>query len=150
MRNLLAPILLLLLAAGSPAAEEPVRCEPTRPDALGPFYEPGAPLRARVGSGYLLGGSVRSALDCAPVPGAQIELWLAGPAGRYDDGHRATIYADAAGSYRFESDFPPAYGGRPPHIHMLVRAEGFRPLVTQHYPAPGTAAATFDLVLTPR
>ncbi len=149
-------ICLVFVAAGwLPAAPaqgtaEPMRCEPTRPDALGPFYEPGAPMREKVGEGYLLSGTVRSAVDCAPIPGAQIELWMTGPRGRYDDDHRATVFADAAGSYRFESNFPVEYSGRPPHIHMLVRAEGYRPLVTQHYPFLGSVAATFDLVLLPR
>src|SRR5215207_1563115 len=28
-------------------------CKPTQPDMLGPFYEPGAPVRKSVGSGYV-------------------------------------------------------------------------------------------------
>jgi protocatechuate 3,4-dioxygenase beta subunit len=124
-------------------------CSPTRGDALGPFYEPDAPVRSKVGTGHVLRGTVRSSADCRPIPAARVELWLAGPRG-YDDEHRATVIADAAGRYAFESDLPQPYGRRPPHIHVRVAHEGYRTLVTQHYPEKGQAEATFDLVLVPR
>jgi protocatechuate 3,4-dioxygenase beta subunit len=44
---------------------------------LGPFYEPGAPVRTRVGSGYELSGRVLAAKACKPIPNARIEFWLA-------------------------------------------------------------------------
>ncbi len=126
-----------------------VSCSPTRSDALGPFYTPGAPVRDKVGEGYLLTGVVRSAADCGPIPGAQIEVWMAGPDGEYRDEYRATFYADSSGAYTFESHFPPPYSGRLSHHHLLVSAEGYQTLVTQHYPAAGQDRATFDLVLLP-
>lgn len=140
-----AAFLLLLTSAESHAAG----CRPTAPDMLGPFYKPDAPVRSSVGKGYVLRGTVRSSTDCSPVPGAAIELWLAGPDGEYDDEHRATIVPDASGSYRIESNVPQPYSGRPPHIHLRVSAPGFRTLVTQHYPEPGKTEAAFDLVLVP-
>jgi hypothetical protein len=39
----------------------PANCKPTQPDVLGPFYEPGAPVRMSVGSGYVLSGAVLAA-----------------------------------------------------------------------------------------
>jgi protocatechuate 3,4-dioxygenase beta subunit len=57
----------------------PTDCKPTQPDMLGPFYEPGAPVRTRVGSGYVLSGAVLSAAECKPIPNARIEFWLAQP-----------------------------------------------------------------------
>jgi hypothetical protein len=36
-------------------------CKPTQPDMLGPFYEPGAPVRTSVGSEYVLSGAVLDA-----------------------------------------------------------------------------------------
>lgn len=126
-----------------------VACVPTRPDALGPFYTPGAPVRTSVGRGFVLTGTVRSADDCRPVGAARVEFWLAGPAGRYGDAWRATVLAGADGMYRFESHVPPAYGGRPPHIHIRVSAAGFQVLVTQYYPKSGETSAQFDLVLIP-
>ena len=123
------------------------RCQPTRPDSLGPFYKPGAPLRAKVGTGYLLTGIVRSASTCRPIPRARIEFWLVNRAGRYDDAHRATVQATRRGRYRFQSNKPVAYGSRPPHIHIRVRARGFPVFVTQHYPRARARRARFDLVI---
>lgn len=122
-------------------------CTPTRPDILGPFYKPNAPARSSVGRGHVLKGTVRSAAGCAFIPGARIELWLAGPNGRYDDEHRASVIADPAGAYRLESNYPAGYGGRPPHIHIKVTADRHETLITQYYPAPNEAEGTLDLVL---
>ena len=124
-------------------------CEPTKQDALGPFYKSNAPVRSSVGHGYVLSGQVKSSRDCSPIAGARIEFWLAGLNGKYDDDHRATVFAGKEGLYRFESNFPPSYFGRPPHIHIRVSAQGYRALVTQHYPNPGQTEGTFDLVLIP-
>lgn len=124
-------------------------CGPTEPDQLGPFYKPDAPVRSSVGKGYLLSGTVRSSKDCAPLKGARIELWLAGPEGEYADGYRATLFSDGKGFYRFESHIPGPYFGRPPHIHVMVTMPGYRTLVTQHYPEKGKKESAFDLVLVP-
>jgi protocatechuate 3,4-dioxygenase beta subunit len=142
-----APLILIFGAMLPPSAA--AGCKPTRPDALGPFYEPNAPERSSVGQGYVLGGQVKSSRDCSPIAGARIELWLAGPNGQYDDEHRATVFSGSAGSYQFTSNFPPSYSGRPPHIHVRVSAEGYGTLVTQHYPVQGQTEATFDIVLIP-
>jgi|OpeIllAssembly_1097287.scaffolds.fasta_scaffold444617_2 protocatechuate 3,4-dioxygenase beta subunit len=124
-------------------------CTPTPEDQMGPFYKPNAPMRSSVGKGYVLQGIVRSSKDCGPLPGAIVELWLAGPDGGYDDAHRATIIADTSGRYRFESNVPPPYYGRPPHIHLRVSAQGHATLVTQYYPVAGKNDAVFDIVLVP-
>jgi protocatechuate 3,4-dioxygenase beta subunit len=139
----------LASAAPAPATTEPVRtsCVATPPDALGPFYKPGAPVRDRAGSGFLLSGAVLAVGTCRPVAGAVLEFWLANPQGRYDDEHRATAPVGPDGRYRFESNVPVAYGGRPPHIHIRVAAPGREAFVTQFYPRPGQASATFDLVI---
>jgi protocatechuate 3,4-dioxygenase beta subunit len=76
-------------AAGGGSAD----CKPTQPDMLGPFYEPAAPVRTSVGSGYVLSGAVLAAEECKPIPNAHIEFWLANPRGEYDDAHRATVLA---------------------------------------------------------
>jgi protocatechuate 3,4-dioxygenase beta subunit len=130
-----------------PAASRPPNCKPTQTDMLGPFYQPGAPVRTSVGSGYVLSGAVLAAEECKPIPNARIEFWLANPRGEYDDAHRATVLAGERGRYRFESNVPVSYGGRPPHIHVRVTAPGFEELITQHYPKPGQRKANFDLIL---
>lgn len=142
---LLCPLILM----APPAFAKEERCKPTEPDGLGPFYTAGAPVRSSVGKGYTVSGAVRSAKDCSPVRGAQIEFWLAGPNGKYDDDHRATMHSDDKGAFRFGSNYPPSYSGRPSHIHIRVSAGGFKTLVTQHYPGKDSSVAAFDLVLIP-
>ncbi len=153
MKKTLTFILFWMQLAGlatlSASAAETYRCAPTKVDADGPFYRPGAPERTRVGEGYVLSGTVRSARDCTVLPGARIEIWLNGPDGRYGDQWRATLHADRDGNYRFTSHRPVPYGSRPPHIHIIVNAAGHTELITQHYPQPKTTSANFDLVLLP-
>jgi protocatechuate 3,4-dioxygenase beta subunit len=142
---------LAAFALGAVSAPEAApNCRPTRADALGPFYEPGAPVRSKIGTGYLLTGRVLAARTCRPIAGARIELWLANADGEYDDAHRATVIAGRRGAYRFESSKPPSYSSRPPHIHLRVSARGFRTLVTQHYPRATRSSAVFNLVLVKR
>jgi protocatechuate 3,4-dioxygenase beta subunit len=142
-------IMSFILLIGFFSFAQSEECRPTAPDMLGPFYKPDAPARSVVGKGYILSGVVRSSKDCSPISEARIEFWLTSPKGEYDDDHRATVHSDARGSYRFESNYPRPYGGRPPHIHIRVTAKGFRTLVTQHYPEEGSSSGIFDLVLIP-
>ncbi len=123
--------------------------EPTPADYLGPFYTANAPVRSSVGQGYQLKGMVMSSANCTPIGKAVIELWLTGPDGTYDDDHRATIFSNDSEQYRFESNFPPGYSGRPPHIHIRISAEGFQTLATQHYPTHGQTTGEFDIFLVP-
>lgn len=153
------PIILLfalMTAVGIPATAETgqqpsalFQCQPTQEDEMGPFYRSGAPLRSKIGAGYLLTGTVKSADDCTPIPSPLIELWQTGPDGRYDDAHRAAILTGKSGYYQFETNFPAAYLIRPPHIHIRVSAKGFQTLVTQHYLKQGTTTAVFNLILIP-
>jgi protocatechuate 3,4-dioxygenase beta subunit len=150
-RVLLTCGLLAAFALGAVSAPQAApACRPTPPDALGPFYVPGAPLRSKVGTGYVLTGRVLAARTCRPIARARIELWVANPEGEYDDAHRATVIAGRRGGYRFESNPPPSYSSRPPHIHLRVTARGYRTLVTQHYPRARRSSAIFNLVLVKR
>jgi protocatechuate 3,4-dioxygenase beta subunit len=60
------------------------------------------------------------------------------------------VVAARDGRYRFQSNRPPGYEGRPPLIHVRVSARGFRTLVTQHYPRGRRTSAVFNLVLVRR
>ena len=124
-------------------------CEPTPADYLGPYYKSDAPVRSSVGKGYILEGAVMSSTDCSPVANARVEIWLTNPEGSYDDDHRATVFSSGTGRYKFESNLPPGYFGRPPHLHIRISAEGFKTLVTQHYPSRGHTGGEFDIVLVP-
>jgi hypothetical protein len=94
-------------------------------------------------------GVIRSIADCTPIADTRIEFWLAGPDGTFDADHRATVIADASGTYRFESNFPPAYDGNPPHIFVRVTAPAHQPLVTRHYPIINQSEGTLDLIVIP-
>jgi protocatechuate 3,4-dioxygenase beta subunit len=143
-------VLLLTLNVSTSYSGTKYLCAPTPPDADGPFYRANAPVRNSIGKGYLLLGEVKSAADCAPIAGAQIEIWMTGADGRYDDRWRATLFSRKDGRYYFSSHFPAPYGSRPPHIHLVVNAPGFAELITQHYPLAGSAEAIFDLILIPK
>lgn len=146
-RSITVAAIALACWAGPPASHGQERCAPTRPDALGPFYTPNTPERPRTGAGLLISGYVRSAAGCGSLAGAKIEWWSANAHGDYDDEHRATQVTDATGRYRYETDPPGRYPGRPPHLHVRVTAPGHRTLVTQVYPRPGQTAIETDFVL---
>jgi Carboxypeptidase regulatory-like domain len=112
------------------------------PDALSPSYRPGAPVRAVVGTGHVLTGTVRSARDCSPIPGARVELWPEIAGEGHPDDQRATVRTGPDGRYRFQSE-------PPEHIHMLVSADGFEPVASNRYHPEGRASGRFDVVLTP-
>jgi protocatechuate 3,4-dioxygenase beta subunit len=127
---------------------------PTASDMEGPYYirnvpvvknlnrfgKPGEVMR-------IVGRVMNAAAPDTPVPGARLELWQTDGRGRYhpqtkgdyrdfrDDqiDLRGTVLADEQGRFEVLSVFPTEYWPRPPHIHYWVRADGFRPLVTQHY-----------------
>ena len=151
-----APALLLFavlavvpLPPGSGASMAQTPCEPTPPDSEGPFYRPGAPERASTGEGLTVSGRLLGAPDCRPLSGGRIEWWHASKSGRYDDAHRGTMKAGADGTYRYTTDFPGDYPGRPPHIHFKAFAPGYRTLTTQLYLRGAEKEARFDIVLVP-
>ena len=141
-RALFLCVVLVVLAGGPLGAQ----CKPTPGMNLDPNYTPTAPKRASVGSGFVLTGTVRGSDDCQPIAGATVEFWLAGPKGDTAD-LRGTVVADRNGRYRFQSPFPFATGGPPPHVHMNVDADGFLPIQTEYFPSTGTASGVFDIVL---
>ena len=72
--------------------------------------------------------------DCAPVQGAQVDIWHANAQGRYSDvaqnqttglnwlrGYQVT---DAEGKVTFQTIWPGWYDGRAVHIHFKVRKDG--------------------------
>ncbi len=124
-------------------------CEPTRADAEGPFYVPGAPFRTSTGSGLVIRGRLLGAPDCRPLVGGRIEWWQTNRRGQYDDAHRGRQNVAADGAYRFATDFPGVYPGRPPHIHFKAKAPGYRTLTTQLYMRGEETEVGFDIILVP-
>ncbi len=109
---------------------------------IGPFYKRKAPNNPKLreageaGMPIAVSGKVFDTRGRS-IEAAQIEIWQADHQGRYDldgYGHRATLTADASGSYTFDSIMPGHYPARVcQHIHYLVRAPGCKPLTTQLY-----------------
>jgi hypothetical protein len=154
--SLAAGVLLIaglgVLAGSADGATPPStapRCTLTQGGSGDGAYKANAPVRSRVGSGFVLSGIVRSGSDCKAITGAHVEFWLRGPDGQYDDAHRGTVIADGNGRYRFESNASSANSGWRPHIHLRVAVPGYRTLDTVYFPQTGVGTGTFDLVLEP-
>jgi protocatechuate 3,4-dioxygenase beta subunit len=143
---LVAAAVVVGSAGGSPSA---YRCAPTATDAFGPFRRGTPPLRAKIGMGHVLTGVVLSALNCAPIRGARVELWQSNAGGQYTVKGSGTVITGRDGRFRFEGPYPPAYEALPPHIHIRVVAKDYVTLVTRYVVAPHERRGSVRLVLTP-
>jgi len=116
--------------------------QPTPFCELGPFYKREAPhtsqLRAPGDSGMplALAGVVYDVRGDV-VPDAKLEVWQTDNDGHYDIGgyrYRAVLETGAKGAYSIESVMPGHYPTRVcQHVHYLVTAPGYKPLITQLY-----------------
>lgn len=116
--------------------------QPTSADVLGPFFRKGAPdtrvLRAAGDPGFPLKvtGRVMDTRGRA-VEGVKVDLWHADHSGRYDTRgykYRAKVSPNESGVYDVETVMPGHYPDRPAqHIHYLIAAPGYKPLITQAY-----------------
>lgn len=114
------------------------------------------------GTPLVLEGQVRD-VEGNPLPGAEVDLWHADSDGYYSgfaphvpDGNlRGVVVADGEGRFQINTIQPAPYQiptdgptgqlieaagwhpWRPAHLHILVRAEGHRPVTTQLYFAGG-------------
>ena len=74
---------------------------------------------------------------CAPLAGAQIDVWHCDALGAYSlNGQkflRGYQRTDEAGNARFLTIFPGWYAGRAVHIHFKIRAPGDREFASQLY-----------------
>lgn len=151
MARALACLVVAAAAAvglGATASATPASCKPTLGDGAGPFQANAltAPRRARIGTGHVLQGRVLNP-TCAPVRGALVILWQAGPNG-YGPRGRGSVLTDRAGRFRFEGPVPTSYG-REPHIHIAVVHPEHEELLTRYVVRPGRTTGRITLVLTP-
>lgn len=134
--------------------------QPTPSQTIGPFFgfalpreggervvDPAAPGALRIEGQVVDGGG-------EPVPDALLEIWQAGPDGRYADGAGfARCGTDAEGVFHFVTVKPGrvrAPDGRPqaPHLHVTVFARGLlRLLRTRMYFPDEEEANAADPVL---
>jgi catechol 1,2-dioxygenase len=143
-------------ALAVPPAALPEGGRATEDNILGPFYRANAPFRAKItpplepGEPLVVRGRVWGVDSRKPLTSAVLDVWQANAKGRYDNDdaanqpaenvfvHRARIAVDETGYYEYETIKPGRYQigedrWRPSHIHYLVRAPGYKPLVTQLY-----------------
>jgi len=100
----------------------------------------GGPNAGAAGERIVLGGAITDGAG-AVVPDAMVEIWQAGPDGRYDSGFHGfgRCATDAAGRYRFVTLMPgpvagPGNGTQAPHVTLTIFARGLmRGLVTRVY-----------------
>jgi protocatechuate 3,4-dioxygenase beta subunit len=106
--------------------EEALNRSDIRSDPGTGAIKPGVPLRLAFRVSRMSGAS------CAPLAGAQVDIWHCDAAGRYSDvgngrmpgekflrGYQRT---DAAGVAQFVTIYPGWYGGRTVHVHFKIRA----------------------------
>ena len=145
---LVVSLIFMLLSGVNVLFAQEKDCEPSREENLSRSYQPDAPIRSKVGEGYVLSGEVMSSAGCVPVQDAQIEFWLAG-AGGYNNSLRGVMISNEEGGYHLESIRPGGSGSFRGHIHFRVSASGFRPLAATHIVGFGEDEEKFDFVLTP-
>lgn len=128
--------------------------DPTEDDVIGPYYRRRAPYRAKIsppmspGEVLIISGRVWSFHSKRPIRDCLLDVWQANANGHYDNDdpthpppphtflNRARLHCDEHGYYELETIFPGPYKmdattWRSPHLHFLVRAIGFKTLVTQ-------------------
>jgi protocatechuate 3,4-dioxygenase beta subunit len=120
----------------------PKSCTPTLDDDVSPSYIAETPIRNVVGQGHVLTGTIRSSVDCRPIPNAKLEFWSEEQGLGHPESSRASFFSDENGQYRFECN-------PPEHIHMRISAEGFRTIGVNSYHPEGAPTGTFDIVLRP-
>jgi len=121
-------------------------CSITCEQILGPCWAPKAPLRQDISEGEpgiptRMAFRLIGAEDCAPIAGAEVEIWHTNWRGTYSgddvegrefcttgDEHAEASYfcrgraiSDGDGRVSFDSCFPGWYGSRALHVHLLAR-----------------------------
>src|SRR2546423_3843791 len=139
-----AVVLTGAVPARAAATLAPPSCVARPPQTEGPFFVEEAlnrsDIRSDAGSGAVKPGlplqlafrvSGMSATSCAPLAGAQVDVWHCDATGRYSDiakgrapsetflrGYQRT---DSAGIAQFTTIYPGSYGGRAVPVHFQIR-----------------------------
>jgi len=169
-RHILRALAAAALLPVALAFSQSIVLAPTPSQPEGPFYPKtfaadrdsdltqiaGRAAKAQGTPLYLTGRALSR--DGRPLGNATVELWQCDVYGRYhhagDDGvprddnfqGYGVATADAEGRYAFKTIRPVPYGGRPPHLHLRVRAGSGLVLTTQIYIAGDALAG--DSVLS--
>jgi catechol 1,2-dioxygenase len=118
----------------------------TTTDILGPFYRPGAPLRASIippgakGDVMNVHGTIFKADGKTPLPGTLLEVWQCDQDEHYDNTSdeylfRGAVKAGTDGNYAFKTLVPVPYKDgdvwRPAHIHLRISSADHQDLIAQ-------------------
>jgi hypothetical protein len=139
-----------VVATPEPQRTEPERparrCKATRSNPGGTNnYIPDAPVRASLGSGFVITGRVRSAAGCRPLEDVRIQVWLATETGGEQD-NRASVHTGADGRYRIETaPTVPQFGE--PNIHVGYDDGDYRPVFIRRVVDLDDERAVVDLTL---
>ena len=113
----------------------------------GPFYRPGAPLRAQIcrddepGDVCFVSGRVTDAATGVPLPGVLLDVWQAGAGGKYehedptqpDYNLRGRLSTDEGGNYEFRTVVPPPYEIPQGPVNRLLVTIGRNPFRPAHF-----------------
>jgi protocatechuate 3,4-dioxygenase beta subunit len=129
---------------------------PTRAQTEGPYFKRNAPSRADLATDDPRGERLRLqgivvGRDCAPVPGAVVDLWQTDSTGAYDNAGfrlRGNQITAANGGFAFDTVVPGLYPGRTRHLHVKIAAPGRSVLTTQLY-FPGEPGNATDRIFDP-
>ncbi|WP_118136637.1 twin-arginine translocation pathway signal [Oceanicella sp. SM1341] len=113
-------------------------------------YRPGAPLVERLGTGFLVSGTVRRAGDGAPLEGVRVQIWAATVlGGERDPRNHGSVLTGPDGTFRLETEqIVPNFGQ--PHAHLAYDDGAYRTVFLR--PVMGSASDTSvsaDFVLAP-
>ncbi|CAN5727625.1 hypothetical protein BH10BAC2_BH10BAC2_15590 [soil metagenome] len=141
----------------------------TTTDILGPFYRPGAPLRANLrlansnGTPVVLKGNIFKEDGKTPINNALVEIWHCDENEEYDNAsdeykYRGGQKTKTDGKYEFKSILPVPYKAdpndesswRPAHIHMRVSMPDQQDLITQLYFKDGKYVDTDNWASSPQ
>ncbi len=128
---------------------DPGACRVTTADAVGPFFEAGAPMRTKIaedgepGDRLVITVEVLAEGCAAAVAGALVDVWQADAAGGYHEASkqyrlRGQVIAPADGRFTIDTIRPGNYEQapglwRPAHLHFTVSHPDFLPVTTQLY-----------------
>jgi hypothetical protein len=146
--SIMLRVFTVLLVSLLPAIALADDCVPTVERSPGMHYKPVTEFKANTGKGLRFSGHVRAAGDCKAIAGAKVGHWQANGKGLYDDDHRGYVLSNQNGSYSFDTDWPAASEGRPPHVFFIVIAKGYKTLITR-WDSENTKPAQVNLVLVP-
>ena len=133
---------------GGPGIDANPVCRPSESDAMGPFFEPGAPMRMMIADANEPGERLTLATrvlgpDCVtPLAGVVVDVWQCDRDGNYHTAAenyrlRGQVTTDASGMFEIYTIKPGSYvqgtGPRPAHVHYTFVRPGHRTLTTQIY-----------------